>query len=59
MTSDMNDVVEDLLVLIGQRFGLMVYEALLAVGHMAAFDEESRSLAIMLTLEFRDRIQYL
>ena len=59
MTSDMNDAVADLLMLIGQRLCLMVYEALLVVGHMLVSDEESRSLMIQLMLPISNRISYL
>ena len=55
----MNDAVADLLMLIGQRLCLMVYEALLVVDHMVVFDEESRSLMIQLMLPISNRISYL
>ena len=59
MTSDMNDALEDLLMLTGQRLCLMVYEALLAADHTAVSDEESRSLMTQLMLPISNRISYL
>lgn len=40
----MNDAAPALLALIEQGLCLVVYEVLLAVGHMFAFDEESQKL---------------
>ncbi len=59
VTNDMNDAAADLLVLIGLRLCLVVCEALLAVGHMFAFDGGSRSLGTRSILAIADRINYL
>lgn len=55
----MNEAATDLSVLTGQEMCLVVYEALLAVGHTLAPDEEYRSLGRRLTLLDLDRISYL
>ena len=58
-TSDMNDAAVALLVLIGLGFGLTEYEALLAVVHMPALDEEFRRLGTQSKLLDYDHITYL
>lgn len=55
----MNDAAVDLLVLIGLGLCLVVYEALLAVGHRFVFDGESRSLGTRSVLPSLDRMSYL
>ena len=55
----MNDAATDLLVLIGQKLCLVVYEALLAVDHTLAPVEEYRSLGKRLNLLDLDGVNYL
>ena len=45
--------------LIALRVRLVVYEALLAVGHMIVLDVESQNLGILSVLEIARRISYL